>query len=59
MKPQINLQKGDHVLIPTSVLGKELNVGIVIEKYSNMIIVDFSGQIGKYTISKHLITKIP
>lgn len=44
---------GQKVKIPTSELGQIYVVGTVIEKFGEIVKVDFQGHIGIYTTHKH------
>ena len=52
--PKVN----DLVEIPTSNLGKEYGFGKVVRKWHNTIQVDFAGNLGQYTVSKHTILPV-
>lgn len=53
---RVNVEfKNKYVKIPTSMLGKDGEIGEIIEKFTDYIKVNFSGHIGIYTILKHQI----
>lgn len=47
---------GDLVDIPSSDLGKIYGFGKILAVWSDKIAVNFSGHLGHYTISNHIIT---